>query len=274
MVLTVHDLLFKARPEFLNGVIARSYFTIIHGRAVSQAARIITVSDFTRRELERFHPVAADKACTVYNGIAAAFDGKRKTADLENSKEKTGVEKPYFIAVGSLKRHKNFVTLLRGFAQLLAKGVAPVHLVVVSRQDLRNPDKSITGLIEKLCLSEHVTFLDNLSEEELAAAYSGAEAFVSISLYEGFGLPVAEAMASRVPIILSDIEVFREIAGAHAIYVAPRSASSLATAMQQVLDDKESCRKIADAACQRSRMFSWSGAAEKTLAVYRSVIDV
>ncbi len=273
MVLTVHDLLFKSHPEFLNTIIARGYFKLIHDRAVSQSARIITVSEFTRKELEQFHPGAGDKTRTVYNGIAEAFDGQMERGLVEEFKQKTAVRSFYFLAVGSLKRHKNFATLLQGFSKLKAQTVVPVQLVILVKRDLRNPDKSIAGLVDKLCLSEHVIFLDNLSEAELAAAYVGAEAFISTSLYEGFGLPVAEAMASGVPVIVSDIDVFREVTGGNALYVDPCSATSVACAMQQVLDDQDGCQKIVNAAFEQSRMFSWRAAAAKTLAVYREVID-
>lgn len=273
MVLTVHDLLFKAYPKFLSGFVAKKYFNIIHDRSVARAARIITVSDFTRRELERFHACAGQKARTVHNGIADAFSGQVCQAAADEFKLLAGIDKPYFLAVGSLKKHKNFVAMLRAFAELKTQYAGPIQLVIIAKRDVRNPDENVAAVVESLSLSPHVVFIDNLTEAQLTAAYSGAEAFVSTSLYEGFGLPVAEAMACKVPLIVSDIDVFREITFGSAIYADPHSVKAVVRALQLVLDDRESCRNLASAAFERSRIFSWTTAAQKTMAIYHEAIE-
>jgi glycosyltransferase involved in cell wall biosynthesis len=268
IVLTVHDLLFKASPQFLSGIVARSYFNIIHDRSVARAGRIITVSDFTRKELQRFHPGAAAKARTVHNGIAGAFFERATPAAIEEFKHLAGITGPYFLAVGSLKRHKNFVAMLRAFAELKNRHSDPLQLVIIAKRDVRNPDENVAAVVHALALSEHVVFIDNLTEAQLSAAYSGAEAFISTSLYEGFGLPIAEAMACLTPVIVSDIEVFREVTSGHALYADPHSVASIIRAMRRVLDDKAGCATIARGAARHSRNFSWATAAGKTLAIY------
>ncbi|MBT8439611.1 MAG: glycosyltransferase family 4 protein, partial [Gammaproteobacteria bacterium] len=267
--LTVHDLLFNSMPEFIDSIICRIYFELIHNRSASQAAKIITVSDFTRKELMRFHPDAAHKSYTIHNGISEAFTNMTDETAIKEFREKTGVFTPYFLAVGSLKRHKNFATLLKSFALLKTQATNSVKLVIIAKRDLRNPDDSIAGLVQKLNLSADVTFTDDLTETLLAAAYSGAEAFISTSLYEGFGLPIVEAMASRTPLILSDIDVFHEITRGSALYIDPYSAASVTNAMIKVLNDTNSYRNIVATAYEHSFEYSWKITALKTMAIYR-----
>lgn len=272
MVLTVHDMLFKSRPDSISGLVAQAYFKIIHHRGIRQAKRIITVSEFTRRELVKHHSQTADLTRTVYNGISPAFAKGVKRGSDNKIHATLGVQCDYFITVGALKKHKNFNRLVRAYACLPDTIRSAFSLVIVTRSDLRNPDLSLYEVLRELNLGDQVIVVSGLSDRELALAYSGARAFISVALYEGFGLPIVEAMACGTAVIASNIPVFNEVAGDAATFVDPEDEQSIAEALERAAVDDALVNTLQTKGLARSRQFTWTQTARDTLATYISTV--
>jgi len=273
MVVTVHDMLFKSKPIMLSGIIARTYFTIINNRAINQASQIITVSDFTHQELLKTYPKLEHITATIHNGIAPVFskiDNDKKSSDIHKV---LGIQNEYIIAVGSLKTHKNFNRLVRAYARLKEHIRNKLSLVIVTSGNLRNPDTSLHEVIQELDLGNQVIITSDLSDIDLAHAYSKARAFISVSIYEGFGLPVAEAMACGTAIIASDIQVFHEVAEDAAVFVDPKNEQAITSVLEEIATDIKLVNSLKTKSKVRSRHFDWELTARNTLSAYNNAVQ-
>jgi glycosyltransferase involved in cell wall biosynthesis len=169
--------------------------------------------------------------------------------------------------VGERCRHKNFNTLLRAFASLAA-AFPSLHLVCASQKAF---DRSELGLIRELGLAGRCTSL-TVDDEQLKFLYENAALLVYPSLYEGFGLPILEAFASNCPVALGDTSCFPEIAGDAAFYFDPSDVTSIAQALKRLLSDSALRHELMRRGQERLRSFSWTTAAERTVAVYRKCL--
>jgi glycosyltransferase involved in cell wall biosynthesis len=241
-VVTVHDLSF-ARDPSLMGRKDRLVFRSVVPRAVRGAARVLTVSERTKRDLLELYGVPPEKVVVTPNGVDPAFHPSSDSAP-----------RSYVLAVGAIQRRKNQL------AALEAARSAGLQLVVAGPEkdaglaaELRRRGARVEGYVEG---------------ERLAELYRGAACLVQASRYEGFGLPVLEAMASGTPVVAVREPALEEVAGGAAIVVGDHD---LAAGIRQALADRD---RLVAAGLARARSFSWRGTAEKTLAVYREVLGV
>jgi len=269
-VATIHDLIHLLFPEFLPGRLALPYARLMIGQTLRRSARILAVSQTTARDLERSFEVAPGKIEVVYNGVDERFREPVGRERIAASLARHGIAAPYLLFVGNPKPHKNLDTLLRAFALATAQGLE--HHILVCAGDRSGGGTRAEQLALHLGIRSRVLFLGHLPAADLPALYQGAELFVYPSLYEGFGLPVAEAMASGVPVIASTTAALAEIAGDAALLVDPLDAPGLARAIVQTLADPEERGRLAERGRRRAREFSWDRAAQHTLAVYRQVL--
>jgi glycosyltransferase involved in cell wall biosynthesis len=170
----------------------------------------------------------------------------------------------YLLSVGETRPYKNIPRLLEAFARLDAPGL---DLVLVGRHDPRERD--LRALAERLGVGGRVRFLGFVPDEQLAALYSGAVAFVFPSLYEGFGIPLLEAMACGCPVVTSDLASMPEVCGEAAVYVDPSDADAIAAGMASVVGDREMSAALARRGLERAARFSYRSAAESILEVLR-----
>lgn len=259
VVVTIHDLIHLVHPEFLPGRLALPYARFMLKRAARRAARILTVSAATAADLQSRLGVAADKIELIWNGVDERFREPVDEAAIERELDATGLEPGYFLFVGNPKPHKNLERLLAAFAELHSPAA---RLVIVGE----------SATIRKESRSSRVISIGRVADERLPALFRGALALVFPSLYEGFGLPVAEAMAAGVPVIASSTPAVAEIAGNAAEIVNPLDVSGWTAAMRRVAGDAELRRRLSAAGRERAASFSWERAARRTLAVYRSVL--
>jgi glycosyltransferase involved in cell wall biosynthesis len=247
-VVTVHDLSF-ARDPALMGRRDRLVFRMVVARAVRSAARVFTVSERTKRDLLELYGVPEAKIVVTPNGVDPAF---RPVDPGEQTPGDTASREPYALAVGAIQERKNqLVAFEAASAAGLPLVVAGPEKDSVLAAELRRRGARIEGYVDT---------------ERLAALYRGAACLVQASRFEGFGLPVLEAMASGTPVVAVPEPALREVAGGAAVFVPERQ---LADGIRRALAERD---RLVAAGLERARAFSWRAAAERTLAVYREIL--
>jgi glycosyltransferase involved in cell wall biosynthesis len=221
-----------------------------------RADQIAVVSEMTRQELAQRFPVAPERVVVIRN----AYNPLPTT---ESTLPLTG---DYLLAVGTLKAHKNYDRLLQAFASL---PYATLHLHIVGRDDGAQPQ--LEALARQLNIAERVTFWGFVSEPVLAQLYRHARLFVMPSLYEGFGMPVLEAMSQQVPVACSAIPALQEVAGEAALYFDPTDYIQIAQALTDLLADETYCLQLIDLGIARVQQFSWLQSAEILLTTYTQI---
>lgn len=246
-VFCIHDLNHLFFRESSN-VLKRAYYAAVIRPAAARAELIFTVSEFSRRAICEWAEVEEGKVIDVGNGVSAAFrpEGPRFT----------GADRPYLLHVGCHRPHKNFERVLRAFA---AAGLAPDCMLVSTGE----PTADMRQLIARLQLTQHVLFVGVVPEEELAALYRGALGLIFASLYEGFGLPIIEAMACGTPVLTASVTSMPEVAGDAAILVDPYDVESIRAALVNLAHDSRLRESLQARGLQRARLYSWDATAQK-----------
>jgi glycosyltransferase involved in cell wall biosynthesis len=247
-VVTIHDLSFERDPRLMSRK-DRMVFRRVVPRAVRQAARVLAVSERTRADLAELYGIPADRVVVTPNGVDPAFHPVRRDADNASN---SLLQAPYVLSVGAIQPRKN------QRAALAAADAAGLPLVVAG------PAKD-SALAEEL-RTRGARLEGYVSTERLAELYRDATCLVQASRYEGFGLPVLEAMASGTPVVAVPDPALREVAGDAAIFV---EEPELADGIRRAVAERE---RLAAAGLERARAFSWRASAEHTLAVYREIL--
>jgi glycosyltransferase involved in cell wall biosynthesis len=251
---TIHDLSHFYCPENSSPMIRLYYATIVK-RACRNAAKIVTVSEFTREQIIQWARVAREKVLNVGCGVDAAYSPGPETY---------GLRFPYLLCVSNRKKHKNEFRLVEAFAR--ASLDASMHLVFTG-----NSETSLVQRVKELKLSERIVFLGLVSEAKLPSLYRGATAFVFPSLYEGFALPVLEAMASGTPVVTSNVTAMPETAGDAALLVDPTSVEGIAHAINQIVDNEDLREQLRTKGLRRAALYPWSETCAKLAEVLRAI---
>jgi glycosyltransferase involved in cell wall biosynthesis len=271
-VVTIHDISFEEHPEFFSrGERLRLRITV--RRAVRSARKIITGSEFSKAEIIRLLKAPEKKVEVIHYGVGREFMPVADQGAIENRLAKYGVQKPYLLVVGNLCRRKNQVAAIQGFAQWRRKkNSGEYRLVVVGKG--KSFAERLRGEAVRLGLEQNRLLLPGfVPDDDLSCLYSGAEALLNLSLYEGFGLPLIEAMRCGVPVIASRTSCFPEIAGDAARYVAPSDPNAIADAIEEILTSETRKQELIRAGSRRAELFRWETAARKTLVVYHEAAD-
>ena len=269
VVVTIHDLIHLLFPEFLPNPLALAYARYLMRRAARRADRILTVSAATAADLVQHLGVERQRIDVTWNGVDDAFRRRLATAELDRELATLGLSAGYFIFLGNPKPHKNLERVVRAFARLPRDAR---RLVCAGVPLAGEAAASLRRWARELALGDRLVVLGRLAPERLPALVQGAVALVFPSLYEGFGLPLAEAMAAGTPVIASTTPALVEIAGGAAELVDPRDVLAIAAAMARLADDPERRRELTEAGLARSDAFRWEATAAQTLAVYLRVL--
>ena len=263
LVVTVHDVAFLVHPRAYPPQWRALYRTALR-RTVRRADAIIAVSRHTAEDLVRYR--RADPAKIHVVPLAASLP--EAGSSVEETLSRLKVRAPYLLFVGTLEPRKNVVRLVRAYRRLAARGV-PHTLVLAGPLGW-----GARPLLEELRQEGPgaVVLTGATGAADLDALYRGASAFVYPSLYEGFGLPVLEAMARGAPCIVSSSSSLPEVAGEAAIPVDPRSTAGLAEAIDRVLTDERLAGRLREAGLARASRFSWEDTARGTLEVYKRLL--
>jgi glycosyltransferase involved in cell wall biosynthesis len=249
---TIHDLSFERDPKLMRRR-DRFFFRTMVPRSVRRADRVIAVSSRTKQDLIDQYGVEGHKIAVIPNGVDDAFSPDGPARDGP----------PYLLFVGALQARKDPLVAI----QALSLADSNLGLVLVG------PDKGAAAearrAVARLGLNGRVEFSGHVEKPALAALYRGARALVFPSRYEGFGLPVLEAMASGTPVVATTAGAIPEVAGDAAVLVDPGDPIALAGGIERALADRE---RLSRAGLERARLYSWTESARRTLAVYRDLL--
>lgn len=251
---TMHDVLYETHPQFFTP------FFVWHSRltgrrAARRSALLFTVSEFSRQELVRLYGVPAAQVAITCNGVD--FERFKPGAEGAECVRALGLEPGgYLLTLGRLEPRKNHLTLLRAYARL---GTETPPLVIVGQRDFRYGE--VFDEVQRLNLQSRVRLLERVDDEALPAVLRHACLFVYPAWAEGFGMPVAEAMASGVPVLTSNTSSLPEVAGPGALLVDPGSPEALAQAMDRLLRDPALRQQLVEAGLQHVRRFDWQRSA-------------
>ncbi len=265
MVVTIHDLIYLLFPESVPSPLARIYASFMIGRALRTAEKMISVSRHTEQDLLRiFGKDFASKIDVVYEAGGKDFhriDDKTRIADVRS---RYRLDKDIILYVGSIKPHKNVGNLLKVFELLRSWGI-PHQLVVCGRWDKKEDE------LKDILKGRYIRYLGEVPSRDLAVLYSIASVLVHLSLYEGFGLTVLEAMQCGTPVVCSEGSSLPEVAGDAAFMVPPTDVKKSADVIYNILMNRELSDGLVEKGMTRAREFSWARAAKETLDLYRQV---
>lgn len=228
----------------------------------------ITVSETTKRDIIEHFPIVADKIKVIYLGVDERFGQKANQETILSIKKRYGILKKYFFSVGAVPR-KNVSRLIQAFALMKYKN--DFQLVIGGCGSNGPWFAAYCQMIEKLRLSESVKLIGYIPDQDLPHLYKGSDTFVFPSLYEGFGIPILEAMKSGTPVITSNVSSLPEIGGNAVLYVDPYNVEDIAKAMERIIEDEELKQSLIDKGLKRAGKFSWEKMAKETLQVYLEV---
>ena len=270
IVCTVHDLSHLWMPECHPRDRVQHLLRELP-RTLAHAAHVITVSNFVRDEVIAEFGLPPERVSTVYHGVDRSYH-PREADELQGVLARYGFERGrYLLAVGTLEPLKNLERLLDAFRRMPAGLRRAYPLVLVGDRGWHN--EALLQRIESLRAQGELHWPGYVSEQDLPSLYAGAAGFAYPSLYEGFGLPVLEAMASGVPVLTSNRASLPEVAGDAAMFVDPEDVADIARSLERLLTDAGWREGAAQRGLARSRAFTWEACVDRTVAIYRMVGD-
>ena len=270
VVVTIHDLSCFVYPQCHTEANYQFVIRNVHP-AARRADFLIADSENTRREIIRFLHVPEEKIKVIHLAAGDAFHENVSPESIARIRNKYRIEKPYFFAVGSIEPRKNLASALIAFKALLEIRRIDHQFVITGGKGWEN--ESFYRLLKKLKIDDYLVFTGYVPEKDLPALYQGAEVFVYPSFYEGFGLPVLEAMSSGTPVITSNTSSLPEVAGDAAILVNPAEIFELYEAMEALVTSPSLREDLKRKGLEQSKKFTWEKTARQTLEVYRNVFQ-
>jgi alpha-1,3-rhamnosyl/mannosyltransferase len=268
VVSTIHDTVPLSNPEWCNPSM-RKIKNIIFKNNINWAAHIITISEFSKYEILKYHNIDASNITVIYNGVGEEYFSRVSEASINTIKQKYRLPKNFILFIGTFQPRKNIVRIIKAH-NLLEKAMRfDFPLVIMGGGGWSNHDV----INEILNASDSVVWLKEVTDFEKIAVLQSATAFVFPSLYEGFGLPILEAFACEVPVVTSNTTSMPEIAGDAAILVDPYEIDSIKFGIEQVINNVSLRRDLARKGLVRARLFTWINSAIKTFSIYKRVYD-
>jgi glycosyltransferase involved in cell wall biosynthesis len=266
-LLTVHDLSFVRVPETAAPRLKR-YLDAAVPRSVARADHILADSDATRRDLMALYRVPDDKISVLLSGVDPRF--QPSAVPVESLRARYHLpDRPYILSVGTVQPRKNYARLIQALAALRRSG-QDIDLVIVGGKGwLEDP---IYAMIRAEGVEGHVHFAGFADEADLSALYTHAAVVALPSLYEGFGLPVLEAMGCATPVVTSNISSLPEVAGDAALTIDPLDVNALTDAILRLLTDTDLRAKLVERGLERVKWFSWERSARQLLDIYEEVL--
>jgi len=266
-VASIFDIAYEHVPQFFDAA-QRTWLKALVPWSARRADHIITLSEHSKKDIVRAYGIAEEKITVTHLGAGADFHPRDKEKAKERLAQQYGIHGDFILYLGRLQARKNLTRLVEAYALVRKAGLRQT-LVIAGKQDsLFEPVRS---RIKELKLEEDVLLPGYVNAEDVPVFYSAAEVFVYPSLYEGFGLPVIEAMSCGVPVITSRGSSLEEVAGNAALLIDPLDEVSIASALKQVLGDSELRNHLSKAGLSRSKQFDFKEAARQTVAVYERV---
>ena len=253
----IHDLNFEHYPKDLPYLMGK-YYRLFFPRFARKADRIATVSQFSKRDIISKYSIGEDKIDVVYNGVSDLF---KPANEIDTNRNRYSNHKPYFFYVGSIHPRKNICNMLKAFELFKTTTGAGVKFIIAGEKYFWTTEMQQT--IERMEYRSDVIFTGRIEDVELAEILSGALALVYVSYFEGFGIPLIEAMQCDVPVITSDKSALPEIAGNAAVLINPFSVDSIANAMYGIYKYPNLRQELIIKGRTRRNEFHWQKTADK-----------
>lgn len=242
------------------------------GYSIKKAKKVFTISKASKSDIIAAYNVSEEKVVVTYPGIKGIVRTKSEKEDMEIIKKKHGIKGEYILFVGTLQPRKNLTRLIEAFSILKEKkDNKNVELVIVGKKGWLYED--ILKAPSRFGVKDDVRFLDFIGDEELPSLYKNALFFILPSLYEGFGLPVLEAMANGCPVIVSNVSSLPEAAGEAALYVDPEKVEDIAEKMDSLLQNSSLREELVQKGLKQVKKFSWDKTARQTLEILHAMVD-
>ena len=270
-VVTIHDCIHLMFPQYLPNKVALSYARTSMALAASRATRVLTVSETSKNDIMRFFGTDPAKIDVIYNAYDERFGAEPNEDDVVRVRERYQLHDEFVLYAGNVKPHKNLDRLIDAFQLVRSRGLDHLKLVMIG--DDISKYASLRRAVHRYQLHNYVRFLGYLPEETLAVMYRLARVFVFPSLYEGFGLPPLEAMASGTPVVTSNVSSLPEVAGNAAEFVDPYDPQAIADGLYRVLTDIDLRRDLRSKGLARAQQFSWGASVKRVREIYGEVAN-
>jgi glycosyltransferase involved in cell wall biosynthesis len=265
-IVTIHDLAFIRHPECAYPTL-RAYLEAVVPRQARRAAHIVVISENSRRDVVEILGVPRERVTVAYPGVTAVFTEQVRPETAREVVRRAGIDGPFVLSVSTLEPRKNYVRLLDAFDLLRARGLEHRLVIAGARGWM---DEPIFRRLRERRLEDRVTIL-RPDDELLRALYATADAYVCASLYEGFGIPVAEALAAGLPVASTFAASLPEVVGDAGILFDPEDVDAMAEAIERLLSDGELAASLRTRGPLQARRFTWEACAEAIVSVYQEV---
>ena len=267
VVATIHDLSFEHLPETFNRR-SRAQLRLTVRRTARNAAQILTLSEFSRRDVIETYGVDPDRVTVTPAAAPAHFRPVTNETDLRGIRSTYGIERDYILALGSIQPRKNLVRLINAYSTLRKEGpnIAMPQLVIAGKRGWLEGETIRAA--ELSAAAPDIRFIGYVVEADLPALFSGAICFAYPSYFEGFGLPVLEAMQCGTPVIAGNRTSLPEVAGDAAVLVDPFDETAIAGALRNLIENPERRADFQVKGIERAKRFSWQQTARLTLQAY------
>jgi glycosyltransferase involved in cell wall biosynthesis len=270
-VVTIHDCIHLRFPQYLPNRISYAYARGSLWYATHRSSRVLTVSEASKRDILRYFRVPESKISVIYNAIDERFGEPPDEEEVGRVRERYQLSDPFVLYAGNIKPHKNLERLIEAFHMLRRDGLDHVKLLIIG--DEISKYATLRRAVHRLKLHKHVRFFGFVADRTLAVLYRLAGVFVFPSLYEGFGLPPLEAMASGTPVITSNVSSLPEVVGDAALLIDPYEPDAIAHAMRRVLTEPALRDDLRARGFARAREFSWDRSVARVREIYHQVLS-
>jgi len=268
-VVTIHDCIHLMFPQYLPNRWSLAYARTSITLAAKRSTRVLTVSESSKRDILRYVDIPPGKIDVIYNAYDERFRDEPNEEAVARVRERFQLQDQFVLYAGNVKPHKNLERLIEAFHLVRSRGLDNLKLVMIG--DDISKYTALRRAVHRHQLHKYVRFLGFLPLDTLAVLYRLAGVFVFPSLYEGFGLPPLEAMASGTPVVTSNVSSLPEVAGDAAVLVDPYNASSIADGIYRVLTDDTLRQELKRRGLQRSTQFSWESSVRRVREIYGQV---
>lgn len=265
-VVTIHDLIFIRYPQFYKKI-DRTIYNHKFRKACEQADRVIAISDMTRQDIMKTYNIPDEKIDVVYQGCAPLFLKQVSSEQKENIRTKYNLPPCYILSVGSIEQRKNLLLIVRALRQL----GKDIHLIAIGK---RTPYTDIVETyIKENNMQQQVSILNNVPFEDLPGFYQMADLFIYPSFFEGFGIPIIEALHSNVPVIAATGSCLEEAGGPDSLYVEPNDVNDLSKKIDWILSTPAQAELMKKAGKEYVKRFTDQQIANDLMNVYRNVLN-
>ena len=271
IVTIIHDISFNFFPQFIRPS-DLFFLKVLIPISLRRADGIVAVSNFTKREIVQYYKIPKEKIFVVPNALGDELsDSHRIPTALRDTRDKYELPQAYILYMGTLQPRKNLVHLIESFIRIKDR-IPGMKLVIAGSKSAHNVDSRIAQVIKENNISKDVVFTGYVQEEDKANIFKMAQVFTFPSLYEGFGIPILEAMSQGIPVLANDIASLREVGGDACRYCNANNLDEFSLALYNCCTDKDAKKKMIDSGKNRVTLFSWERSAKKTLAMFKKII--